>query len=119
MTIRLIFAATLIAGTIATPARAQLPRPSVAPPAAQKGMAPGPGAQKGVPQQQTQPQIAPPAPYAALKVSPPKPHIAPKKYVHQSVLPLCCRSAPGRSLVMQRANAHGQMIHEQKPPTSQ
>src|SRR5437762_12317586 len=74
MTIRLIFAATLIAGTIATPARAQLPRPSVAPPAAQKGMAPGPGAQKGVPQQQTQPQIAPPAPYAALKVSPPKPY---------------------------------------------
>ena len=74
MTIRLIFAATLIAGMFAVPALAQLPRPSGPPPAAPKGMAPGPGAQKGVPQQQAQPPIAPPAPYAALKVSPPKPY---------------------------------------------
>jgi len=74
MTIRLIFAATLIAGIFATPALAQLPRPSGPPPAAQKGMAPGPGAQKGVTQQQAQPPVAPPAPYTALKVSPPKPY---------------------------------------------
>jgi hypothetical protein len=74
MTIRLIFAATLIAGLFAAPALAQLPRPSVAPPAAQKGMAPGPGAQKGAQQQQAQPPVAPPAPYTVLKVSPPKPY---------------------------------------------
>src|SRR3954471_23347464 len=70
MTIRLISAATLIAGMLTAPALAQLPRPSGPPPAAQKGMAPGPGAQKGAPQQQAQPPVAPPAPYTALKVGP-------------------------------------------------
>jgi hypothetical protein len=74
MTIRLISAATLIAGLLTAPALAQLPRPSAPPPAAQKGMAPGPGAQKGAPQQQAQPPVAPPAPYTALKVGPPKPY---------------------------------------------
>src|SRR5207302_9539420 len=74
MTIRLIFAATLLAGTFAAPALAQLPRPGGPLPAAQKGMAPGPGTQKGMPQQQAQPAVAPPAPYAVLKISPPKPY---------------------------------------------
>jgi hypothetical protein len=74
MTIRLIFATTLIAGTLAAPALAQLPRPSGPPPAAQKGTAPGSGAQRGASQQQAQPPVAPPAPYTALKVSPPKPY---------------------------------------------
>jgi hypothetical protein len=73
-TIRLISTATLIAGMLAAPALAQLPRPSGPPPAAQKGMAPGPGAQKGAPQQQAEPPVAPPAPYTALKVGPPKPY---------------------------------------------
>src|SRR3954471_13269899 len=73
-TIRAIFTATLIAGTCAFPALAQLPRPSGPPPAAQKGTAPGPGAQKAAPQQQAQPPVAPPAPYTVLKVAPPKPY---------------------------------------------
>jgi hypothetical protein len=73
MTIRLISAAMLIAGMLTMPALAQLPRPSGPPPAAQKGTAPGPGAQKGAPQQ-AQPPVAPPAPYTALKVSPPTPY---------------------------------------------
>jgi hypothetical protein len=73
-TIRLISTATLIAGMLTVPALAQLPRPSGPPPAAQKGMAPGPGAQKGAPQQQAEPPVAPPAPYTALKVGPPKPY---------------------------------------------
>lgn len=65
-----VFAAALIA----LPAAAQqtLPRPpSQMPP-------PGPSGQKGAPQQQqqqqAQPPMAPPAPYAALKVAPPKPY---------------------------------------------
>src|SRR5260370_10827401 len=65
-TIRLISTATLIAGMLAVPALAQLPRPSGPPPAAQKGMAPGPCAPNGATQQQAQPPVAPPAPSTAL-----------------------------------------------------
>ena len=53
------------------------------------------------------------------KVSPPKPHMAPKKYVHHSVCGVCWLSTPSRSLVMKPASSHGQMIQEKKPPTSQ
>jgi hypothetical protein len=66
----------LLAGLLVVPAVAQgqLPRPGKdAPP--QKGLQPGPGAQKGAApqaQQQQQPAQVPPAPYAALKISPPK-----------------------------------------------
>src|SRR3954463_8768869 len=67
-------------GLIAAPAGAQqtLPRPSqLPPPAAQK--APPPQSQKGAPPQQQaqQPPMAPPAPYTALTVSPPKPYTDP------------------------------------------
>ena len=62
--------------TVPAAAQGQLPRPGKdAPP--QKGLQPGPGAQKGAPpqaqKQQQQPAPAPPAPYTALKVSPPQP----------------------------------------------
>ena len=62
--------------TVPAAAQGQLPRPGKdAPP--QKGLQPGPGAQKGAPPQaqtqQQQPAPAPPAPYTALKVSPPQP----------------------------------------------
>jgi hypothetical protein len=74
----------LAAGLIAFPAAAQqtLPRPpsQMPPPGAQqKGPPPAAqGKQKGAPQQQQQQQqqqqtMAPPAPYAALQVAPPKP----------------------------------------------
>jgi hypothetical protein len=71
-TIRLILA-TVIAGALTLPAAAQLPRPSGPPPGAQKGPPPG---QKG-PQQAQQPPVAPPAPYTALKIGPPKPYADP------------------------------------------
>jgi len=64
----------IVAGMILAPASAQqtLPRPSqMPPPGGQKAPPPQQG-QKG--QQQAQPPMAPPAPYAALKVSPPKPY---------------------------------------------
>lgn len=72
----------IVAGLIAAPAAAQqtLPRPpqTQAPAPAQKGPPPAPPqAQKGAPQQQQQqqpPPMAPPAPYAAVAVSPPKPY---------------------------------------------
>ena len=72
-TIRIISAATLIAGMLTFPALAQgqLPRPGNAqPPGQQKGPPPGPPGQKG---QAQEPPVAPPAPYTALKVGPPKP----------------------------------------------
>src|SRR5882724_11595851 len=79
-----VVSTAIIAGLLALPALAQgqLPRPGNAPPApAQKGMQPGPGAQKGAPppapapppQAQQQPAPAPPTPYTALKISPPQP----------------------------------------------
>jgi hypothetical protein len=43
------------------------------PGAQQKGPPPAAPGQKGAPQQQAQPPVAPPAPYAVLKVAPPKP----------------------------------------------
>jgi hypothetical protein len=73
----------LIAGMLPATAQQTLPRPpsQMPPPGAQqKGPPPG---QKGAPpqqqqQQQTQqPQVAPPAPYTALKVGPPKPYSDP------------------------------------------
>src|SRR3954462_6488972 len=67
----------IAAALILAPASAQqrLPRPSQMPPpaGAQKGPPPAPPGQKAAPQQQAQPPVAPPAPYTALKVSPPKP----------------------------------------------
>lgn len=63
----------IVAGLIALPANAQqtLPRPSQMPPSsAPKAPSPPQGQKAG---QQAQPPLAPPAPYAALKVSPPKP----------------------------------------------
>ena len=63
----------IIVGLLTVPAAAQgqLPRPGKdAPP--QKGLQPGPGAQKGAPPQVQQQQPAP-APDTALKVSPPQP----------------------------------------------
>ena len=69
------------AALVAAPASAQqtLPRPpsQLPPPAAQKG--PPPQGQKGAPAQQQaqQPPMAPPAPYTALTVSPPKPYTDP------------------------------------------
>lgn len=67
----------LIAGMLPAAAQQTLPRPpsQMPPPGAQKG--PPPGSQKGQPQQPQQaqqPQVAPPAPYTALKVTPPKPY---------------------------------------------
>jgi len=88
MRILTVSTSILIAGLLSLPAAAQpqqLPRPGQNPPAAQKGLPPGPGAQqqmppgpggqKGAPpqQQQAQPPMAPPGPYTALTVSPPKP----------------------------------------------
>jgi len=74
--LRLISTA-IVVGLLTVPAAAQgqLPRPGKdAPP--QKGLQPGPGAQKGAPpqqaKQQQQPAPVPPAPYTALKVSPPQ-----------------------------------------------
>ena len=70
------------AALIAAPADAQqtLPRPpsQLPPPAAQKPLPP-PQGQKGAPPQQPaqQPPMAPPAPYTALTVSPPKPYTDP------------------------------------------
>src|SRR5262249_16415270 len=76
--LRLISTA-IIVGLLTVPAAAQgqLPRPGKdAPP--QKGGQPGPGAQRGAPPQaQQQPAPAPPAPYTALKVSPPQPSADP------------------------------------------
>ena len=82
--------AILVAAALSVPAAAQgqLPRPGQLPPPpsqkgpppqAQKGTPPqtkgaAPQGQKGAPQQAQQPQVAPPAPYAALAVAPPKPH---------------------------------------------
>jgi hypothetical protein len=67
----------LIAGLLALPAAAQgqLPRPGkdMPPPQAQQ-KGPPPQGQKGPPQQAQQPPVAPPAPYTALAVAPPKPH---------------------------------------------
>jgi hypothetical protein len=75
---RTCFVSTIFAaGLIALPAAAQqtLPRPpsQMPPPGMQKVPPPGQPGQKGAPQQQAQPPMAPPAPYAALKVGPPKP----------------------------------------------
>lgn len=81
-----VSAAIVVATALALPAAAQgqgqLPRPGKdAPPQAQKGPPPPaqgqkgqpPQGQKGAPQQAQQPPVAPPAPYTALAVSPPKP----------------------------------------------
>jgi hypothetical protein len=61
--------------TVPAAAQGQLPRPGKDAPPPQKGLQPGPGAQKGAPPQaqKQQPAPAPPAPYTALKVSPPQP----------------------------------------------
>ncbi len=80
----------VIAAMLAAPAAAQgtLPRPGKdgppppaaqkgPPPAAQKGAAPAAQGQKGAPQAQQQPAVAPPAPYTAVTVSPPKPYSDP------------------------------------------
>jgi hypothetical protein len=92
-----VSATIVIAGMLALPAAAQQgqpPRPGQqTPPPAQKGLPPGPGAQgqqaapqqkgapppqqKGAPQQAQQPAPAPPAPYTALAVTPPKPYTDP------------------------------------------
>lgn len=69
----------LIAGLLPAMAQQTLPRPpsQMPPPGMQKGPPPGPQGQKGAPPQQQQaqqPQVAPPAPYTALKVTPPKPY---------------------------------------------
>jgi hypothetical protein len=67
----------ILAGLIAAPAAAQQtpPRPSqTPPPPAQKGPPPAPQAQKGAPPQAQPPPMAAPAPYAVLKVAPPKPY---------------------------------------------
>jgi hypothetical protein len=70
-------AAIVVATVLTLPAAAQgqLPRPGkdMPPPQAQKGPPPPAQGQKGAPQQAQQPPVAPPAPYAALAVSPPKP----------------------------------------------
>lgn len=78
MRILTVSVAMVIAGSLALPAAAQsqLPRPGAAP--AQKSPAPaqkGPAAAQKGPQQQKQaePAPAPPAPYTALAVAPPKP----------------------------------------------
>jgi hypothetical protein len=80
-----VSAAIVVATVLALPAAAQgqLPRPGkdAPPPQAQKGPPPPaqgqkgqpPQGQKGAPQQAQQPPLAPPAPYTALAVSPPKP----------------------------------------------
>lgn len=67
--------AIMIAAVLALPAVAQgqLPRPGKDTPQAQKGPPPPAQGQKGAPQQAQQPPVAPPAPYTALAVSPPKP----------------------------------------------
>ena len=52
-------------------------------------------------------------------VSPPNPHMAPKKYVHQSVVALCWLRTPNTSLVINVASTQGQIIQLKKPPTSQ
>jgi len=68
----------VIAAMLALPAGAQgqLPRPGkdMPPPQAQQKGAPPPQGQKGAPQQAQQPPVAPPAPYTALAVAPPKPY---------------------------------------------
>jgi len=68
----------LVAALMAAPAAGQqtLPRPpgQMPPPGAQKAPPPGAqGQQKGA-QPAQQPPVAPPAPYTALKISPPKPY---------------------------------------------
>ena len=73
-----LIVAILGAGLLSLPALAQqtLPRPpsQMPPPGSQqKGPPPAAQGQKGAPQQQAQPPVAPPAPYAVLKVAPPKP----------------------------------------------
>jgi hypothetical protein len=74
------FVSSVIAGLLTLPAVAQqtLPRPpsQMPPPGAQqKGPPPAAQGQKGgAPQQQAQPPVAPPAPYTALKITPPKPY---------------------------------------------
>ena len=75
------FATAIIAGLLSLPAFAQqtLPRPpsQMPPPGAQqKQQQQQQQGQKGAPppQQQQQAQVAPPAPYTALKVGPPKPY---------------------------------------------
>jgi len=80
----IFFIGAIAAGLNALPATAQqtLPRPpsQMPPPGSQqKGPPPGaqqkgpaPQGQKGPPQQAQQPPVAPPAPYTALKVAPPK-----------------------------------------------
>ena len=76
---RLIFVSTaIIAAFVALPGSAQqtLPRPpSQMPPPGAQQKAPPPGlqGQKSAQPQQAQPPVAPPAPYTALKVAPPKP----------------------------------------------
>ena len=75
------FVATLIAGLLTLPAAAQqtLPRPpsQMPPPGAQQKGPPAAQGQKGTQQQQAQPPVAPPAPYTALKITPPKPYTDP------------------------------------------
>ncbi len=74
------FVSCVIAGLLTLPALAQqtLPRPpsQMPPPGSQqKGPPPAAQGQKGgAPQQQAQPPVAPPAPYTALKITPPKPY---------------------------------------------
>jgi hypothetical protein len=67
----------VLTGLLTLPAFAQgqLPRPGQGAPAApQKSAPPPPQGQKGPPQQVQQPATPPPAPYAVLKVAPPKPY---------------------------------------------
>src|ERR1043165_1256839 len=74
------FVSSVIAGLLTLPAVAQqtLPRPpsQMPPPGAQqKGPPPAAQGQKGgAPKRQAQPPVAPPAPYTALKITPPKPY---------------------------------------------
>lgn len=74
----LLVSSAIIAGLLTLPALAQgqLPRPGKgAPPAPQKSAAPPPAkGQQKAQQQAQQPTPAPPAPYTALKVAPPKPY---------------------------------------------
>ena len=71
----------IVAALIVLPANAQqtLPRPSsqMPPPGMQKGPPPGAQGLKGPAQEAQQPPMAPPAPYTALKVAPPKPYSDP------------------------------------------
>ena len=71
-----VWSAILMAAALGLPAAAQgqLPRPGQMPPPPSQQKGPPPQTQKGPPPQAQQPQVAPPAPYAALTIAPPKPY---------------------------------------------